>query len=674
MSKALTRMFAYLTLGVYLVVGTVAVRAFLPSETTVKISISALQLLGPTNIVKSKEEFLSIPELAFKEISLPQKRVISKRNAPRATEIVKLSQIDVRKYELNFKEAFFVSPVRAMSNLETRLAALYRPFIYQAELVAKAQAVAPVEDVVSTKQASTLEEPEFFNYDEKVLETTIEDSKVVQGPSNENEQAVASEVINNVDNSQIVESDKEEEVAITELIAFDYSKAKADATKQQLPKVSVVTTQKSNPVASLALQMVEETKSPSKKMTTQPKIPKQEKEQNAFVTERESRQYPSRLTIQVSGTDLNKTEELVGFEVRPQDDLSESVSDYNSGNVTIDENLAQPTMTRSVAILKRGFVPTNTDLILEEGSAEVTLPLLEENAFNELLAPYESRGPIGAVLVELGDDIETAALDVPYSKVLNLDENMKVTSNSNFAYQLFVGVKAGNTLLSYRKNKEISASKIIHIHEHELTYEASFYENEKTIQFSVVEEDLLGREKTPLIISSENVREFASDKTATKINDHTYKLSRSSALLGSRKYLELTHQEEPIFVGMKNNPKLVVPSEGYMRYILSKTSSGSVENQCVVQANLEKEVSRVDIGAESVSQSLELKTHFVDSDGKLYVSAGPKTEKIIIVGENHGPEKNSQDGKVNIKVEYTDGSVQYFASYCSPNTYLVEQL
>src|SRR5690606_18278941 len=145
-------------------------------------------------------------------------------------------------------------------------------------------------------------------------------------------------------------------------------------------------------------------------------------------------------------------------------------------------------------------------------------------------------------------------------------------------------------------------------------------------------------------------------------------------LLGGRRYLELSHQAEPIFVGVKENNTVVVPSENFMRYILSRFEDSKLGNRCLVQVNLSKMATRVDVGSESAGQSLMTYMQVLDSDGKFYDSEGAKNRKVIIVGENQGAAELSQDAKINVKVTYFDGSVEYLGSYCSPNTYLVEQL
>lgn len=660
-------MFAYFTLGVYLILGSLLVRLAMPEVTTFEISPSLLNHFAPVKLNTLASDEIQVPEISFKPIKENEpKRIEAKRALSKIVTFKKsLEYRVINSYTLPFGESVVLAPVYMPQITITNYATTYRNFSYSLAVTPAQE----VKDEVSTKQASA-EEPEFFEYEE-VME-------IPKAPQAKEETTLAkSEAIEEstvtVDKIDHVEKSVEEEVAVTELISFDYSKAKEELIQNQTPTISGVSSQPQSselPKQSIHTQIKEKQ---TQQVSSQPKA--DSANSMSLLTQKpESRKYQSMLTIQVSGTDLVKTEDVLGFEVRPQDDLGETVSDYNSGSVTLSGSLSRPTMTRSVAVLKRGFVPTNTDLILEEGALEVTLPLIEEKAFNEMISPYESMGAVGALLVELGDDVETTSIDAPYSKVIHLNEEMKITSGKQYAYQLYLGVKAGNTLLSYRDNNDVLASKIVHVHDHEVTFDSNFYESEKSRIFTLVEEDLIGKEKTPLIISSENVREFAEDKTAKKVNDHTYKLETRKELLGARRYLELTHQDEPIFVGLKDSTKLVIPSESYMRYVLSKTQSGSVANRCVVQVNLAKEVSKIDIGSESVFQSLDLATHFIDSDGKFYDSPGSKTEKVVIIGENHGAAQNSQDGKVNLKIEYVDGSFEYLSSYCSPNTYLVEQL
>jgi hypothetical protein len=680
MSFALTRMFAYLTVAMYLVVGTVAVRVLAPEMTTVSFTTSYSKIFSNTDVLTAEADSVVAPEIVFDSIKFPvEKKIVAKvqpKPVVRKPAVVSMKIEKVSKNELPFHEPVVLSKVTLQNELQTNLVALFQDFKYEAE----ALAAAPVTDEISTKLAAS-EEPEFYDY-------PAEAKKAAPVTSEESAKTVKEEIVdNNVEEIvepvaaqapvEAVASDVTEEVAVDDLIAFDYSKAKEEIKAQTIPTVSTVTTHAvaapQSGLPTVDLRGIPAASKPSKStkpVTTQPE------KNNLIQNEKASfvpTTFPSRVTIQISATDLKKTSDEVGFEVRFQDDLSEAIQDYNSGEVNLDQTLNGEKMTRSVTVLKRGFAPTNTDLIVEAEGAKVSLPLIEENTFNELLAPFESRGPIGAVLVELEDGVDGASLDVPYSQVLRLSEDLQVVEDNNFAYQLFVGVKAGNALLTYKDGRG-SVSKIIHVHERELTFEANFFDEVSNERVTLLEEDLLGKDKNPLIISAEEVKEFATNKTAKKINNHTYETDFGRTLLGGRKYLELTHQQEPVFVGYKDKMKVEVPSENFMRYILSKFEGSKLGNRCLVQLNLSKKASKVDVGAESVGANLMTYTQILDADGKFYDSVGSKSRKVIVVGENQGPAEYSQDGKINFKVTYEDGSVEYLGSYCSPNTYLVEQL
>lgn len=656
----LTRMFAYITLAMYLFVGTVAVRFVMPEMSTVSISGQYLNLFSNTSFKSHEEVAPATPEMHFAEIQFPvEKKAVVKAAVvkPVVAQVQKPAVLKVEKVaknELPFYEPVKLQAIVMNNSLQGNLVALYKEF--KLEMVAKI--AEPVSDEVSTIQAGDAE-PSFFEYEE--------DAKVAATEPKTNEEvSTNTEVVNTVNKVSNVDNSAEE-VAIDDLVVFDYSKANADVKAQTMPMVSTVTTQ---PAAKTVAPVVTPK---TTKSTKTPEIQEEaaSQEKNALVG---PTGHPSKMTIQLVGTNLVTTQPEVGFELRFQDDLGDAIQDYNSGEVTIQQELTHTRMNRAVTLLKRGFAPTNTDLIVEEGVAGVSIPALDEDKFNKLLAPYESRGPIGAVLVELDDETEGSMLDVPYSEVMTLDGDLKATSGSDFRYQLFIGVKAGNALLSYKDMKGEISSKIIHIHERELTFESNFYEEMINEEVKLFEEDLLGKEKTPLIISSEQVKQFASDKTAKKLNDHTYKMDFGRTLLGTRRYLELSHQSEPVFVGIKDNMNVEVPSENFMRYILSRFEGAKLGNRCMVQVNLTKKAAKVDVAAESVGTSLMTYTQVLDTDGKFYDSLGEKSRKIVVVGENQGAPEYSQDGRINFKITYQDGSIEYLGSYCSPNTYLVEQL
>lgn len=664
MSFMLTRMFAYLTLAAYLTVGSVCVRVFMPEMTTLSFSTAYTKLILPATLNDSESVSVSAPELAFTEIKIEAPKVVApvvKKAPVVAVKKVKenFTYSKLAKNELNFNDPVVLQALDLKNLSPIVLAVNYEPFQFVETMVAKTT------DEVTTKLAAITSdaEPEFFTYEEN--------NKTI----NEEKTEVAESTV------------APEEVAVDDLVAFDYSvpevtKAPVKVVDQPVVEkkevigapvmapIPPVTTQNSPST----LPKVAEVKNDFKNFKEKKEMPKAEETNALMGFVNSGSTYSNEVSIQISGTNLKKVSKEYGFEIRFQDDLNESIQDYNSGVVNINHELSDESMTRSITVLKRGFAPTNTDLILESGRTEATLPLIEEEVFKNYLANYEPRGPVGAVLVELGDSVDSVNLDVPYGKVITLDDQLKITTGNDYLYQLFIGVNAGNALLTYTDMNGDVVSKIIHVHEQELTYESYFAQDVKNERVELYEEGLLGKEKIALGISSSYVIQFATTKTLQKLTTNKFKTDFKKTLLGGRKYLELTHQEEPVFVGYKSNNKLEIPSENFMRLILSNFEGSGLGNRCLIQVNLSKKAVKVDVGTESVQASVMPYVQMLDMDGRFYDSVGEKTTKIVVVGEAQGAPEISKDSKINFKISYEDGSEEFFGSYCSPNTYLVEQL
>lgn len=656
MSGMLTRMFASLTIGVYLLLGIVGARLVFTNSKTVTISTEYFKLFSEYKVSSPVNEIIQAPVFNFADIKFPisqKKKMASQRKVriqAKETLIVK----KVEYYDLPFNEPITIRPINFTNELNANFIALFHEYhIPLIPRIAKAEKEI-IHDEVSTTQSSPQKpepEPIFFAYaeeEEKKPQPLSEDKTVIKD--------------NELKSLEVVD--------LNDIVRFDYSRAQEDIKENRVNKISM-----NAPVKEIKSpeSVTKNTKSPKTNGPTQKikdQAPGALKDKNNLQSPPD---YSSRVSIHVVGTNLNETREESSFEIRPMDSQTESYSDHNLGLVNIDLDSPTEKMNRSVTILKRGYAPTNTDLIIEEGISETTVPMIEEKKFNELMAPYETRGIIGAVLVELDEEVETASLDVPYSKMIYLDENLIEVKEGTGIYQLFVGVKAGNTLISYKTKSGRDYSKIIHVHEHELTFDLNFFEENIDTQISLMEEDLLGKEKAPLIISGSEVQHFASNKKMLKVKNNSFKTDFGKILLGSRKYIELNHLEEPIFVGYKYKDELNIPSESFMRYVLSSFNDNNLGDKCIVQVNLSRKVAEVEIFSESVRESLNTSVQFLDNDGKFYESTSPGTEKVIILGEINS-EKEYQDSKVNLKITYEDSTVDYLGSYCSPNTYLVEQL
>ncbi len=629
MPIALSRMFASLTVFAYLSVGLIGMRIISPEIVTTEISTTYLDYFSKTKFTHPESLEITPPKMVFQEIKIEVKKEKLKKISKKRGKVEKniiVSQNEIEKFTLPFESVVELSPLTIENRLPENLTSLI------------SNEVIPHEELSSSP--------------------TVQD---------ETKTTLASE-------------ERIEEVAVEELVAFDYSAVKKDVKNGKISLVTQMDTQNetqkdvtTNKVVSLPVTSKSEVVPKiSKKVTIQEEM--QSEKLSKKSQQNSSRNYENRIAVNVIGTDFLSSQKELGFEIRPQDNTSEAFSDYNSGEVVIDEVLNSPKMNRTVNIVKRGFTPTNTDLILEEGVSEMTIPMIKEEVFHDLLSPYGSSKRIGVVIVELDENTESVDIDVPHFKTVKLDDEMKTVSGDEYSYLMYVGVKAGNALLSFRDTHGESVSKIIHVHENELTFDSNFYEDVTDEKVVLVEEDVLSKEKAPLILNASQVNHFANQKTVAKVNQHTFKTDFNKTSLGGRKYLELNHLEEPVFVGFRDVNKLVIPSENFMRSILSQFKTQNLANRCLIQVNLGKKAISVETAAESVGQNLETKIQILDEDGRFYDSLSTKSEKIIISGDIHGDTEGGGDSKINIKITFKDSSIQYLSSYCSPNTYLVEQL
>ncbi len=660
MSQMLTRMFAYFTVVTYLVVGTVVVRVLQTESQSFEFSHSYLNFLSESKI-ESVTELTAVktPEMKFEftkkatNVAMTYETRKVRRAVHRihrkVVHQIKWEKIKtLEKNELPFASPISLKPVIKETFLAANLVSSFEAFSYSEKKIQVAEKSEEIIDEVKVTQAVSQEvEPEFFEYEAK--------SEKVEAPS----------IAQNTDS-------KNETQDILDLM-----------TPPQAVTTRPVEVKKSEPVQFVNVAQTVTTQEPvvSNPIPQAPKIPSQRKPQtvseNSFVNSHALQApttFSTSVTIHAVGMNLKGSEKLQGFELRFQDQNGGTLEDFGAGSVTFDGTLAATKMTRSVVMLKKGFVPTSTELILEEGSSELAIPLIEEDVLYNLNETFEQRGAVGSLLVELDDETEIAKLDVPFGKVIKLNGDFKPTENEDFRYELFLGVKSGNAMISYQKGSGEIVNRIVHIHENELTYDANFYEDVMNEKVKLLEEDLLAKETSPLILTEDQISVFAKETSIKKINQNTYHLNFDVQNLGGRRYLELKHQKESVFVGLRDNNRLTIPSESFMRYILSNFEDSKLGQRCLVQVNLSKKISSYEVQAESSSSTLQAFHQVLDRDGKFYESVSDKTRKIVILGESHATGETSRDAKINIKIDYQDGSQQFLNSYCSPNTYLVEQL
>jgi hypothetical protein len=654
-------MFAAFTILSYLIIGTISYKILITEEIKANIPISFLNIFTQGAFHKNSEIQLNSPKQTFTEIkivSIPKKQDSAKVKKFKKIylkdsnkNIVDEKQKMVKPFLLPFNQEIEINPINVVSEIPQSFSALYVSSI-------------KVDDKKMDQQLAE----QFYNYQ-------------VESPIKKQINKAEKREIKEVDSAEIVE-----EVEISDLVAFNYSTAKKEIVEGKIQGIGKVQhnikVQQNWSQLPTSLGNISKNKKEITQLTHNQKnlktekniIQEKAKETLKKINIEDEENFENRIKIYVLGTDLVNSQKKSGFEIRPQDDLKESYSDFNRGEVIIDQLIDNEKMNRTVTILKHGYSPTNLDLILEEGVSEITVPLITEQKIQELLSTKGKYENLGVVLIELDEKTDSASLDVSSLNKIKLNENLQPVQGDDYSYIMFVGVRPGNALLSYQTVSGDIVSKIIHIHENELTFDSNFYEEIKDESLVFLEDDLLGKDQSPLIISASQVKHFATNKTLSKKSNNAFTTKIDKTILGGRKYLELNHLSEPVFVGYREQTKLEVPSENFMRYVLSSSDSGTLSNRCLVQMNLNKKINSIDIGRESQDSSSEIKVQYIDKNGKFYNSASSQTHKIIISGEmmdNHG---DQTDSKINIKINYQDNSTQFMSSYCSPNTYLVEQL
>jgi hypothetical protein len=558
--------------------------------------------------------------------------------------------------ELPTKDQFIVAKVEAQDLVSTSLVALLdnvemptETMVAEEKKIEPVAPVTPVSDQVNVVQAKAAEvdaEPEFFEYENAKDEVP---AAVVAAPVAPvvDEYSPPKEMIKPSAPEVTTQSEKEE---LEDLVAYNYA--------MPAPVVAKIPSLKEAKKNSPSVAHV----------TTQPPMNTQKKSgASALVSTHDAVTVVAGLSV--AGT-LSK---LRQFELRAQDDAAQTLQDHGAGVVEIRETIASENGSRSFVLLQRDHVPTHTDIPVVRGKVELEIPAFEKDFLSQY-ARAPKQLPLGYLLVELDDETESVHVDGIKNVQTFFTSDFKVTKDSDYRYVLFAGVEAGNRLVTYLRGDGKKSQRIVHIHEEEVTFDPNLYGSRGDLSISLFEEDVLSRTKKELSISGEQLEFTFSGVKAEKLSTNTYRMKAPPLLLGSRHYLTLTHQNEEIFLGVDKSGSAEVPSESLIREVIKKFNLEGHASACLIQVNLDGAVKKYEVLAESHAQAHVSYGLALDEDGQFYESLGENSRRLFIMSENQGGEETSANAKINIRLEYQDGSKRNFASFCSPNTYLVEQL
>jgi hypothetical protein len=374
-------------------------------------------------------------------------------------------------------------------------------------------------------------------------------------------------------------------------------------------------------------------------------------------------------TIKISILDIKinegEAQKNFDFEFVPEYDSFNSISDVGSGTIELREPLNSAMGIIRGAISKRDFVRTKVDLSLEKKEKFIEIPLINQEYFEFFLEKNKISGAGAFVLLDLHESIRSVELEANYETKIFLNENFKQVPEGKERYVLFFGVTPGNVLLqTLNANKEIG-QKIIHINEGEIYFDQLGQVPGMLETVELYEKNLLGKVNTELNIDGKDLKILNSDYVAKNIGINRYEFFRPTFPTGTRKYFELTHQGEAIFLGLWHSLKVELPDRDFRAQIMYQLNLKGLQESCLIHANFSKPVAEFKAFGEGSDDGIDLEIYYLGRDGLISSEIVDNTTKAFVVG--------NLPGVINGTVKYIDGTKDFFQSPCSQNSYLVEQ-
>lgn len=454
-------------------------------------------------------------------------------------------------------------------------------------------------------------------------------------------------------------------------------------TKQEQPTVVAAQEETPNIISQNVLAAIEREMGGSPRVAAAPKVNTQPRAQNEYskVIDQISKKRSAAKKVNTQKSGYSKTiittyevnlgessnDALRSFQVASASEGNNRIDDNNNGYINIEAELASSQGVYRGTILKRGYLRTSMDIALEPGTIEVAIPSITQESMMKFLEAQGINGLGGFLLIDKDRGIQSLDIDSEFEAKFDLDENFKLTNDdSAVRYILFAGVNAGNTLLKVRTVDNEYSEKIIHIVEDELLFEALLMKTSEKIEVITLERTILSNRASELDIDASKIKYFNRDIVATKKASNLHEIKVPILPLGMRKYLEFSHLEDTIYVGIGDNAEVELPSSDFIVNLLEANNMSGMEGRCVIQINMNKPLLKVESIGESSRGPMSLDKFYLEKNGSLSEEETPLSTKIFILGD--------QQGIINVKVEYQDNTVDYLQTFCSPETYLLEQL
>tara|TARA_R110000868_G_scaffold100129_11_gene275501 strand:- start:9125 stop:10804 length:1680 start_codon:yes stop_codon:yes gene_type:complete len=398
---------------------------------------------------------------------------------------------------------------------------------------------------------------------------------------------------------------------------------------------------------------------------TQQQTARESSQQSGFVND----EMYARLDLLVVGANLNgESAEIDMVEFSALADDNEIIS-AKQGRFTFEKNLATPRQIMSGVFMAKDFVTTRVDLPMEIGSFGSLIPMVSIASMDKILQKRDLTAPGGFILVDLDQEIIDVELDRRYQDRIYFNAEFKVTEADDSArFVMFVGVEPGNTMLRYLVRSRKIVERVALVVADQMLYDLPIIEAASTHSFGLYEMESLSLTPRELTLSSKAIHPFNKKRNAVQDTLNHYSLDFDESILGARKYTEIEHLGTTFFAGHLGQEKIIVPGQGFINEVLAFHNLDRLERQCLIQLNLprERELYEVKMLGEGAKGPLLLDESYLNRDGTVSIDATEFSTHAFVLGD--------MQGRVYIKLEYVDGSVDYLNSYCADGAYLVEHL
>lgn len=386
---------------------------------------------------------------------------------------------------------------------------------------------------------------------------------------------------------------------------------------------------------------------------------------NAFAAPDTTTQIEFTLKALEVNMNTQKVRPTFGFEFVPDYDRADRMDDQTSGEIKFGYSLSGDVNTQTGVVQSQGMIPTRVELhLMNEG---INVPLINEEAIQKFLQK-KGLDIVGNLLMTAIDpSISDVEIDSDYQAKIYFSDKFKVVKDQdNAAYLMFLGVKNGNVLLRYLLDNKETAQKIVYVGEGEMYFEDPDFVGTQRELYTFTTRSLLGKKVKELNIDGSDISFFGTKIMSKKKTLNSYEVKVPELVENSRKYLEFKHMGQSLFVGTSNTKEIEIPGNDFIGRVMQANELSELGQRCMVQINLTKDLRDFKVSGKNRSGEMFAETSFLDNDGNFSRDNSELSEKVFVTGD--------LEGLFNIRLDYTDGTVDFLKTYCSEGSYLIEQL